>query len=229
MPNIDDGAKDIDESIEIIKMLQNQGVTDIIATPHFYPASHNLPIFLKKRKLAFEALSEKIKNAPLPKLHIGCEIMYFENMGNSDAIKELTLSSSNYILLELYNGCINPTFFKDLEFLKYRLGIIPIIAHIERYYNFKNYKSLLSFVEQEEIPTQINASSLSLCNYKRAALKLMKHDLVNFIGSDAHSVKSRPPKFDSAKEVITQKFGKNYWENLIDNSKVIIDTEKPNI
>ena len=48
LPGVDDGAKNIEESLELLRMMKSQGITDVIATPHFYAMSENLENYQKK-------------------------------------------------------------------------------------------------------------------------------------------------------------------------------------
>ena len=82
LPNIDDGSKSIEESVNLLSILNEQGITEVIATPHFYPHLDNLEEFSEQRQYQFEELSEAIKDKNLPKIYLGCEILYFNGIAN---------------------------------------------------------------------------------------------------------------------------------------------------
>lgn len=217
LPNVDDGAYDIEESLKLISLMKEQGITDIIATPHFYPQEDNLESFIDKTESAFKELKAKLDDSSV-NIFLGAEILYFKGIGKPASLKHLCLNSSNYLLLELYEGAINDSLFEDISSMIQNLGITPIIAHIERYYKFKNFRKLLKFVTENNIPTQVNASAFFTPYYKHIIKKLFKANLVSFIATDTHSYNLRPPMLDKAYEYIKEHFGEDTKNRLIDNS-----------
>lgn len=219
LPGIDDGSKSLEESLQLIKMYKEQGITDIILTPHFYPSDETLEGFLNKLNSAFSEFSNNLKNKALPKVYKGCEVLYFSGLGRSDSLKRLCLNGSRYILLELFNTVIGECFFEDIRYMTEQNGIIPLIAHIERYASFKNYKELLLFCETEGIPVQINAESFLNFSQRRIISKILKYDLKCVISTDTHSIGARPPVYKQAMEVIVSKFGEETKNRFLNNAK----------
>lgn len=218
LPAVDDGAKTLEESLELLKALKEQGVTAVLATPHFYPQEDNLIEFTQKCDKAFDLLNIEAQNKDLPIILKGSEMLYFKGISESTSLKELCLNNSNYLLLELVDKIITPSLFDEIINLSNNLGIIPIIAHIERYYKAKNYSKFLKFIKEHNILTQVNANAFFIPSYKRIIKKLFKMDIVNFIASDTHSPSFRPPMINDALSFIEEKFGKDIKDKLIANS-----------
>ena len=218
LPDVDDGAKTLEESLELLKALKEQGVTAVLATPHFYPQEDNLIEFKAKCNKAFSLLNIEAQNKDLPIILKGSEMLYFKGISESTSLKELCLNNSNYLLLELVDKIITPSLFDEIINLSNNLGIIPIIAHIERYYKAKNYSKFLKFIKEHNILTQVNANAFFIPSYKRVIKKLFKMDIVNFIASDTHSPSFRPPMINDALNFIEEKFGKDIKNKLIANS-----------
>lgn len=218
LPNVDDGAKTIEDSLELLKLLKEQGVTAVLATPHFYPQDDNLSEFTEKCAKAFDSLNNEAKKNELPIILKGSEMLYFKGISESTSLKELCLNNSNFLLLELVDKVITPSLFEEIINLSNNLGIIPIIAHIERYYKAKNYRSFLKFIKEHNILTQVNANAFFIPSYKRVIKKLFKMEIVNFIASDTHSPSFRPPMITDALSFIEEKFGKDIKDKLIANS-----------
>ena len=218
LPAVDDGAKTLEESLELLKALKEQGVTAVLATPHFYPQEDNLIEFTQKCDKAFDLLNIEAQNKDLPIILMGSEMLYFKGISESTSLKELCLSNSNYLLLELVDKIITPLLFDEIINLSNNLGIIPIIAHIERYYKAKNYSKFLKFIKEHNILTQVNANAFFIPSYKRVIKKLFKMDIVDFIASDTHSPSFRPPMINDSLNFIEEKFGKDIKDKLIANS-----------
>lgn len=219
LPGIDDGARDICESAELINSMKKEGITEVIATPHFYPNEMNFGDFLQDRNEAYETLCSDLKG-DIPKIYLGCEILYFRRMGASRELEKLGLNNSKYILLELCDGHIDKYLFEDFCLFAEN-GIIPIIAHIERYHKNKNFKKLLEEVKAKNYPVQINSSSLLNKKYRRAIKRVFKSGLFCVIATDTHSLQKRPPVIKSAFEVLKKDFGEEIYSKIISNNRIL--------
>lgn len=226
LPGVDDGAKDLEESVKLLEMLKEQGVTAVLATPHFYGMQDSIEDFLERRENAKKALLNEIKDRDLPAVYIGGEILYFPGMGGIERVKELGITGAKYILLEFSVIDFNDTVCRDILNIRDNFGLIPIIAHIERYKKFKNYKKLLKLVEAGEILSQVNAGSVVEGVFSKSAHKLLKKNLVHFIGSDTHSVDHRPPFIKEAYRIIGEKYGKETENRLKENSSRFLEELK---
>lgn len=219
LPSVDDGAKTTEESIAILEEMYRQGITDVVATPHFYPLEDNLEEYLNKTRRAFSLLKENTLNKKVPNIFLGCEILYYSGISKVSELNHFTLNGSCFLLLELTPSSINDTLFNELLYLKEERKIIPIIAHIERYKTAKKYKKFIKFVKDNGILTQVNATSFLIKDYSKTLDKLFAENAVTFIGTDSHSPERRPPFMDSALEKISQKYGNKTKEKLIENAK----------
>lgn len=219
---VDDGAETLKDSIALLEKMWDEGLTCVMATPHFYPQDTDIVDFLTAVNKNFNILKKAIGDKNLPKLYAGCELLYFPGLGQSTSIGKLCLNNSNYLLLELTDNCINERLFADITALMKQSGIIPIIAHIERYCKAKNYKKLLSFVVQAGVPVQVNASSFLMKFFRRPIKKLIKLNIPIILGTDTHSIDTRPPKFSEALEYIEKKFGSDFKKQLLKNGDAMM-------
>ncbi len=222
LPAVDDGAKTIEESISILSAMRRQGITDVVATPHFYPHSDNLEDYIKKTQSAFLELKNTAKNQDLPNIYLGCEILYYSGISKVSSLENFTINNSNYLLLELNPYLINKTLFNELLYLRDERGIIPIIAHVERYCKSRTYKYLLEFIKENNILTQINTTSFFAKRYNNVLEKLFLSDLVSFIATDSHSLEKRPPLMRHALEIISAKYGEETKLKLIKNANDLL-------
>lgn len=191
LPGIDDGAKDSDESIEMIKGLSNLGITRFICTPHImYRFYDNTPKSIEK---SFKKLEKRLKTENLSELVLtyAAEHMIdenFDNIMNNDVV--LTFAK-NHLLIEMSYLQSSINFKPAVEKIKSKM-LFPVFAHPERYQylntdyaNYLQYKSL-------DLKFQLNLLSLGGyygVNAKKMALTLLNSDLYDFMGSDVHSVK----------------------------------------
>ena len=134
LPGIDDGARNVEESIKLLEKFYDNGVTDIILTPHYiYNSNYNSNN--KEKMLLLNEVKKKYKKI---NLYLGNEVYISDNIPELIKQNEIfTLNNSKYLLIELpMNSEI-----KNLDSIIFdimRNGIIPIIAHPERYVYVQN-------------------------------------------------------------------------------------------
>lgn len=217
LPEIDDGAENVLESIELLQAMKSQGITDVIATPHFIAREHNLEVYLSDVANAHKLLESAKEGLDLPNVYFGSEVYYFAGIGKSRAISLLCLNNTKFLLLELATTDIDKYVLEDITNLRNNLEIIPIIAHIERYSKEKGFKKLLKLIDSGVCLAQLNAGSLFLPAFKKVSYKLIKKGYISFIATDTHSLKYRPPMFSQAISAIETNLGKNYKVRLLQN------------
>ncbi len=221
LSGIDDGAEDLSVSLALLSDIYNQGVTDIIATPHFIPISDDLEDFLECRKKVFCELKNALKDKPHPNIYLGCELLYYSGLSYASSLECFTIADSKYILLEADYGPLSDKFLTEILHLR-ELGFEPILAHIERYQKAKGFIKFINFIKVNGILTQVNATAFNNKNYTKLIKKLVKEDLITFLASDTHSLDVRPPMIEDALKRITFDYGKEYAEKLISNSQKLL-------
>lgn len=221
LPEIDDGADSIEMSLSLLKEMKKQGITDVIATPHFYADEINIDEFKESVNTAAARLNA-VKEDGLPNIHLGAEVLYFKGIGSAAIVEDLTIKGTDYLLLELSGAPIGKYVIDDLLALV-DSGIVPILAHVERYAHCSGFKGLLNMISDELILAQINAESLTKSPYYRTATKLVKKGYVTFIGTDAHNLTDRPPKMAEALGEIERVFGRRRKNMFVENSQRLLD------
>ena len=154
LPGADHGSDSIETSIKQLKLAAAEGVTRIIATPHFYPHRHTLDKFLEKRAACAKVLSDAC-DGTLPAVKLGAEVLLCPGLDKFDGLENLCLSGTKYLLLELPFSDFRDSYFKSIEALLDK-GYDIIIAHADRYPE-KNIETLLEL----KVKLQLNADALS--------------------------------------------------------------------
>lgn len=190
LPGIDDGAKDTDESIAILKGFADIGISKFIATPHimhnFYP---NTPETIRgAHGLLLEALPENQWDDL--RLDLAAEYMIddnFENLLEQDQVLPL---GQDYLLMEM--SYLQPPINLEEALVKaVRKGLYPILAHPERYTFYHNNPRRYSQLKGQGILFQLNMLSLSdfySQESPKVAYKLLEDGLFDYIASDVHNM-----------------------------------------
>lgn len=216
LPDIDDGSRNLEESLQMLHLEAKQGIQHVVATPHFYAHRDTIERFLKKRQSAEAILRESLLDYPeLPEVHIGAEVYYFRGISSSDRIPELTIDKKSCILIEMPHGEWTGSMYQELELLYTRFGLTPIIAHIDRYLRpFQGRKSLERLAD---LPVLVQANADFFLNKSTAnrALRMLKQDQIQLLGSDCHNLTSRKPNLGPALERIRDHGGKEALNRVV--------------
>lgn len=223
LPGVDDGAADVSVSLELLREMKRQGITEVIATPHFYAMKQGIDDFELSVARAYGELKKEIEGKDLPRVSIGSEVFYFNGIGRSEGIKALTLCGSKFILLELPNCRLDNGILRDIKDMYDRLGLITILAHLERYAEEWGYNKTLRLIDHETVFAQVNASSFFNPRLKKAATRLVKRGIASFLGTDAHSPNGRPPMMKQAVEYISGHIGKFEAQSFIRRGDILRD------
>lgn len=225
LPGIDDGSSCVEESLAMLQMEKEQGIDTVVVTPHFYPQEDRPERFLKRRKEAFELLSSKISaDDKLPHIIQGAEVYYFKGIGQWDGLKDLAIENTNYLLLEMPMTKWDSRMYDDIYDIYRSQGLIPVIAHLDRYINIFNVKGVLDNLGELPVVVQANASFFLDKSSRRLALKLLKNNVINIIGSDCHNIGTRKPNLGAAVEVIQQQLGAEYIDRIkLTEKKILSD------
>jgi len=187
LPGIDDGAPDMETSLQLIKGLVGLGYQHLITTPHvmndMYP---NTPeVILSK----LEELRSAVLDAGI-EVQIDAAAEYYVDEFFEDYIKSESLLcfDNNKVLIEQSMAQEYPR-FKEVVFDLRLKGYVPIIAHPERYVYYNNFRHEFQWFKDAGCLLQVNL--LSLQGYygkmeRQLAEYLFKSDLIDFLGTDCH-------------------------------------------
>ena len=224
---VDDGSRTLEESVHVIKKLSEFGYTDIILTPHYINDStyvstreENLDV-LKRLKVGL------IRNNVNVNLYLGNEIYIDSEIAN--LLKNNIISSLNdtkYLLIELPMSGESEIYY-DIFLDLINMGYKVILAHPERYISFQKDFNKIYELKELGVLLQSNVGSV-LGDYGRGAKKtikrLLKENLITFMGTDIHHNKEEYTFVLKAKKkmgkYLTQKQINNIFEN---NAKVLLN------
>ena len=213
LPGVDDGARNMEESLWMLNKEYQEGVRHVILTPHFrydmFEPHMNIVTrqFMQLRRAAMNIGDEGMR------LYLGCEL--HSSMDMVECLKKgrrLTLAGSRYVLVEFSNG-------DEKNYIEERVrsllmnGFIPIIAHVERYKATRNDIGFLTELKDMGAHIQVNADTISGQDgfgAKTFARKVMKHGLLDFVGSDGHRKTERIPEIGK----MCRQNGKNNGERI---------------
>lgn len=228
LPGLDDGARTMEESLEMLRLAAAAGTTDIVATPH------------ANSQYAFDAAVVEQRLAELSAcagehitLHRGCDFhLSFDNLMEAlEYPTKYTINNSRYLLVELPELFSPPAVRAALLRLR-DAAITPIITHPERNLSLQtptHSKELAGWV-RDGCLLQLTAQSL-LGDFGpaagRASEALLTDRLVHFVASDAHDCTARPPGLSAAYQFVHARWGVDRADALFIHNPAAVLTGEP--
>lgn len=211
LPGVDDGSRTMEESVQMLKLAARQGVTAVIATPH-YSRRHPLE-GISERTEALQAVIRK--SIPDFCIYTGQETFWHHELPERlNAGQALTMAGSRYVLVEFDPSVPYSELFRGIRGLQ-TAGYLPILAHIERY-------ECLRRTGTEELRScgcrlQMNYESLIGSFFSaetRWCRKQVSEETIDFLGTDMHRLDWRPPEIREAMRWLRGHVGEEYLKRI---------------
>lgn len=226
LPGVDDGAEDIYDAIEMARLAYQSGTTVIAATPHcnipglfdnYYDNAYK-EIF---RITAYRLAKENIEVRLLPAMEVYAteEVPYLIRTG-----KIISINHTKYLLIE-FNFEEAPDFaFYILHKLR-NMGLIPVVAHVERYRFIQQNPEIIALWQADGCEIQVNKGSFDGRFGQQAmgtAYRLLNHNLISVIASDAHSPVVRTPLMNETYRRLCREYPREYLDILFHDNPMRI-------
>jgi protein-tyrosine phosphatase len=206
LPGLDDGSRDLDESVAMVRMAAAAGTTDIVATPHANQDYAFDPTVVESKIGELQAAI-----GDTPRIHYGCEMHLTPE--NIEAVLRspgnYSINHRGYLLVEFSDFMI-PKATGEIFARMMRAGVRPIVVHPERNPLMQNRLPDLEAWVVQGVVFQITAQSLLGRHGKAAratAHELMSRGLAHFLASDAHDLKHRAAAMDEPRRYVEKTFG----------------------
>ncbi len=225
LPEVDDGPKSWDVSIEMCRRAAADGITHMVATPH---ANER---YLYEREYTQDLVAQlQDKVGDSLKIGLGCDFhLSYENIQDALAHpKRYVINDTRYLLVEFSNYSV-PQQTSDSFHKLGDCGMTPIITHPER--NPILRENLQRVVEWAEQGCVIQMTGSALTGFwgertRRAALWLLEHQAVHVLATDAHDTEKRVPILSTARDAAAKISGEEVAQALVEgNPRAIIDNQ----
>ena len=220
LPKMDDGSQSTQESLEMLQALSEQGITRVVATPHFYANDESVSAFLERRKSSYDRLISCV-TPDMPEIINGAEVRYYGGISHLENLEALCVKCSRLILLEMPENRWTEYAIREISDISSERNLVPVLAHIERYIAYQNSETLYRLLESGVL-MQINASFLNGFFSRRKALNMLKRNQIHFIGSDCHNMSDRPPEIQKAVKIIRKKLGDGFTDSFVDFANIFL-------
>lgn len=226
LPGLDDGAKTVQDSIDMANKAVSEGIHTIIATPHHRNGKYDnlksdiLPLVSELNETFAQ---ENINLNVLP----GQECRIFgEILEDYEKGEILTLNKdSQYLFIEFPSSSV-PRYAERLLYDIQVKGLTPVIVHPERNAELIERPDKLYKLVKNGAATQVTASSLTGYfgkNIQKFSQQMIQANLTHFIASDAHNIHNRTFKMEEAMDYIEKKYGIDMVYYFTENAEMLVD------
>ena len=201
LPGVDDGAADIETSLVMLRNAAEEGLQQVVLTPH-YQANHE-PDQLRLHEQVFAELVSAVAAAGLPiNLHLGVELGFRFGLERVAMDSAARLAGGSHVLVDLPPGPLSAGL--EQAFFALRIaGWRPILAHPERHGELARNPERIQRLYDQDLLLQVNAGSLVGQFGRRAmatAQLLIERGWADFVSSDGHDLNKRPMSVRVASE-----------------------------
>lgn len=224
LPGVDDGSRDWDMTLEMLKESFEAGVKKVIATPHYLPWKKNTkPEMIKQ--LCSEAQKKLLnKYGIVMDIYPGNEIYY--NLSVIQKLKDgevLTLAGSRYVLVEFTKEASCQMCFRAVRELEDN-GYIPIIAHAERYAFLRSFQTLQELKQMDALIQMNIESCQGFFLGGHWSKRCLLNKVVDFLCSDMHDLNRRIPFTEKQLHWIQKRIEPGYQTKLLcSNAQKVLD------
>ncbi|KIL49874.1 tyrosine-protein phosphatase [Jeotgalibacillus soli] len=227
LPGVDDGPAHFENTLEMIYQAMEDGITDIIATPHHRNRHYVNPMDEVLQHV--QKLNGLLKERELPvTIHPGQEVRLYgellEDFRNGDI---LSLGGQHsYILIELPTSQV-PAYTERIVYEMLVEGLLPIIAHPERNSAIVESPDKLFQLINQGATSQVTAASVAGDfgkKLQRFSFELLENSLAHFVASDAHDIKNRGFALNRAVQTLHSTYGNDF--QVMENARCVLYGEQ---
>lgn len=224
LPEMDDGSAGVEESIAMLREASDHGIRMMTATPHFYADSDTPDAFFERRDSSVQRLKQEMEKHPgLPEIKLGAEVHFFQGMSDSEVLRRLTIAEKWCILVEMPHTVWTARMYEELAQIRSKQGLIPVVAHVERYIGLPQNRGLLEHLESLPVLVQANASFFLNRFTSPVAMRMLRQGRIHLLGSDCHNMGSRRPNLGEAVEKIRSRLGQSALDRIAEYQEIVFD------
>lgn len=225
LPELDDGARSLDESIQMGLTSAADGIRIMVATPHAHDSlhlTHEPGVIRQKIEELNKGLEGKLE------VVIGCELRFTHAVVSQVCVDKSapTINGGPYVLIEFPHAVV-PAGSERAVFELMNNGIKPIVAHPERNHQLMAEPGRFHRLVDMGVLGQLDSGSITGQFGKKVletARIMTENGLIHVIASDCHNTRNRLPGLSSALAATSELIGEEYARMMVqDNPEAIIN------
>ncbi|MDB5438503.1 MAG: Capsular biosynthesis protein [Caulobacteraceae bacterium] len=230
LPGIDDGAPDLETSLEMARIAVADGIRVTACTPHITPGIYdNVGPDIRGRIAALQGEFDRAGIAL--KLTSGADVHLAPDLtGGIRSGRVLTVADSRYFLFEPPHH-IAPPRIEDTVFELMTAGYMPVVTHPERLSWIESHYEIFKRMVHAGAWMQLTCGSITGRFGDRPKYwseRMLEEGLVHIIATDAHNLRNRKPAMASARDAVAERLGEQAAIDMVlTRPQGILDNVEP--
>ncbi|MBQ8827892.1 MAG: hypothetical protein IJZ90_01965 [Clostridia bacterium] len=229
LPGVDDGSQSVEETICMLEMIKEQSCEEkhyIAATPHFKEDTVTEKVidsFIRRRDDAYKKVKDVSKISNLS-IILGAEVALNRSVAECPDLKKLCMGNSNILLIELPGLPYKPWMYEFIQKIRYEHGLIPMIAHFERYMGLYTQKDFEEIFDLPDAIFQFTSSNLTVRKLRKFILPVVRSELPVVMGTDCHNKDRRSPDYYKGLSILKKHLDDEEYEAFCTlSAKVVME------
>jgi protein-tyrosine phosphatase len=155
-----------------------------------------------------------VSDVGVPEIRLGAEVYYFGSISAFPELDKLCIEGTRHLLLEMPFSEWTSTMLLEVERLVYDCNITPIIAHLDRYLDYRKNIDCVDRLVKMGALIQMNGEYVNGLFTRTKALRLIKSGVISLLGSDCHNLDKRAPNLDKTFDIIRKKCGQEMLDRI---------------
>ena len=212
LPGVDDGSGDMEESLEMLRIAEKNGIVKMILTPHYKESHHNASIETLRSRL--EELRDRAGKEGIDvQLALGNEVMYFSDFQERyEQGRILTLNGTDRLLIE-FHPQDEYSYIRNAVDEVLGAGFTPVLAHVERFNSMVAEPDRVMELKNIGCEIQMNAVDYMGAigsRVRKYLMNLLSTGAIDYIGTDAHDAKTRKPDVGKCLKDLYSRYDETY-------------------
>lgn len=217
LPGLDDGAESMTETLGMLRLASREGITHIIATPHYKAGRY--PADAERLCAVLERVRRRAEEEEIPvALYAGNEIFYHSELEDRlDRGRLCTLNGTAYVLIE-FSPLTEYVYLRNAAESLLGMGYLPVLAHVERCQCLYRDEECVAELRTLGCGIQVNTDSILCRNGWKTGIfvhRLLKNQLVDYLGTDAHNITDRRPVMAKCADLLHARYGSDYADRVL--------------
>lgn len=192
LPGMGCGPETAEESLAMLRMLQEHGVKTVIATPFFDPEAETADAFLARRAEAYDRLRQAMGQEPLPHVALGAEVLLCPAVLECGRIQRFRVEQTSYVLVRLpRDQRIDPALMVLFDHFHVASGLVPILTDIDRYFSTIQVEDMFALNRAGAL-LQVSCAGIMSHDTRKYALYLLGNHIAQFVSSGYASPQDSP-------------------------------------
>ena len=227
MPEIDDGARSVEEAVAMAEIAAADGIEQMVCTPHMFNGlSHNPhpdEIYSRVQRLQ-DAVGSTLRMLPGNEVHISHEIA---EQAKSNRVTRI--NNRNYMLVEFPQLSV-PIGADELFYRLQLQSVYPILVHPERNAQIQGRPQIVAEFVERGVLIQVTAMSVTGdfgAAPRKCAEQLLRHNCVHFLATDTHRPERRPPILSKGRDAAAAIIGADGARRLVEDNPLAVVNGEP--